>query len=74
MKKSQDHFDVLRKIKNRFGTTQREMAKTLNFSLKQLNYIYVLTPKGIGEKTKLTINFMKRIMKEYYELKRELDK
>ena len=26
---------------------------------KKVNYIYALTPKGIGEKTKLTINFMK---------------
>jgi len=47
MKKSQDHFNVLRKIKNRFDTTQREMAKSLNFSLRQLKYIYFLTPKKI---------------------------
>ena len=40
---------------------------------KKINYIYVLTPKGIAEKTKLTINFMKRKMKEYDELKKELD-
>lgn len=40
----------------------------------KLNYIYVLTPKGISEKTKLTINFMKRKMREYDELKNELDK
>jgi len=40
----------------------------------KLNYLYVLTPKGIGEKTKLTINFMKRKMKEYDELKAELKK
>jgi len=38
----------------------------------KINYIYVLTPKGIAEKTKLTINFMKRKMKEYEELKREV--
>ena len=38
------------------------------------NYIYVLTPKGISEKTKLTINFMKRKMNEYDELKKELGK
>ena len=38
------------------------------------NYIYVLTPKGIVEKTKLTINFMKRKMREYDELKEELKK
>ena len=33
---------------------------------------YILTPKGIAERTKLTINFMKRKMKEYDELKKEL--
>ena len=37
-----------------------------------MNYIYVLTPKGIAEKTKLTINFMKRKMQEYDELKKEI--
>mgnify|MGYP001247734617 FL=1 len=40
----------------------------------KVNYIYVLTPKGITEKTKLTINFMKRKMKEYEELKKEIGK
>ena len=40
----------------------------------KLNYFYVLTPKGISEKTKLTINFMKRKMKDYDELKKELKK
>ena len=40
----------------------------------KINYIYVLTPKGIAEKTKLTINFMKRKMQEYDELKQELRK
>ena len=38
----------------------------------KINYLYVLTPKGIAEKTKLTINFMKRKLKEYDELKSEL--
>ena len=41
---------------------------------KKINYIYILTPKGISEKTKLTINFMKRKMKEYDELKKEIEK
>ena len=40
----------------------------------KLNYIYLLTPKGISEKTKLTINFMARKMKEYEELKNEIEK
>ncbi len=40
----------------------------------KINYIYVLTPKGISHKTKLTLNFMKRKMKEYEELKKEISK
>ena len=39
---------------------------------KKINYIYVLTPKGIAVKTKLTINFVKRKMIEYDQLKKEL--
>ena len=40
----------------------------------KINYIYILTPKGISEKTKLTVNFMKLKMKEYDELKKEISK
>ena len=36
------------------------------------NYFYILTPSGIKEKTKLTLNFMKRKMQEYEELKRNI--
>ena len=39
----------------------------------KFNYFYVLTPKGIAQKTKLTVNFMKMKMKEYDELKSEMD-
>jgi hypothetical protein len=41
---------------------------------KKINYFYTLTTKGLSEKTKLTINFMQRKMKEYEELKKEIDK
>ncbi len=41
---------------------------------QKINYIYILTPKGISEKTKLTISFMKRKMKEYDDLLNELKK
>tara|TARA_Y100000590_G_C15745229_1_gene1021779 strand:+ start:4705 stop:4974 length:270 start_codon:yes stop_codon:yes gene_type:complete len=55
---------------------QKGLIKIKNFEKNpdKLNYIYVLTPKGITEKTKLTINFMKRKMEEYDELKREIKK
>jgi EPS-associated MarR family transcriptional regulator len=50
------------------------LVKIENFKKNpnKLNYFYILTPKGISEKTKLTLNFMKRKMKEYDELKKEL--
>jgi hypothetical protein len=32
-----------------------------------------LTPKGVSQKTKLTINFMNRKMEEYDELKSEIE-
>ena len=53
---------------------KKGLVKIENFKKNpnKLNYFYVLTPAGISEKTKLTINFMKRKMKEYDELKNEL--
>ena len=93
-----DHFELLRKIKSKPNSSQRELASDLGFSLGKLNYclkalkekgfikiknfqknpnkiryVYILTPKGISEKTKLTLNFMKRKIKEYDELKKEID-
>ncbi len=55
---------------------QKGFIKIKNFKKNpnKLNYFYILTPKGISEKTKLTINFMKRKMNEYEELKNELKK
>ena len=53
---------------------EKGLVKIENFKKnpKKINYIYVLTPKGISAKTKLTLNFMKRKMTEYDELKSEL--
>ena len=50
------------------------LIKINNFrnNKNKLGYIYILTAQGISEKTKLTVNFMKRKMKEYDELKKEL--
>ena len=53
---------------------QKGFIKIKNFKRnpKKINYLYLLTPQGISEKTKLTVNFMKRKMREYDELKKEL--
>ena len=50
------------------------LIKIKNFgkSTDKIKYLYVLTPKGLVEKTNITIRFMKLKMKEYDELKKEL--
>ena len=52
------------------------LVKLNNFSQNpnKLNYAYVLTPRGISEKTKLTLAFMKRKIEEYEELRKEIEK
>jgi len=54
---------------------KKGLIKLENFQnqTNKISYLqYLITPKGIVERTKLTINFMKRKMKEYDELKKEL--
>tara|TARA_Y100000816_G_scaffold156892_1_gene111921 strand:- start:568 stop:879 length:312 start_codon:yes stop_codon:yes gene_type:complete len=56
---------------------KKGLVKIKNFNKKKnkINSLqYILTPKGINERMQLTINFMKRKMQEYDELKKELDK
>ena len=50
------------------------LIKIQNFkkNQKKINYLYILTPQGISSKTKLTISFMQKKMKEYDELKSEI--
>ena len=53
---------------------QKGLVKIKIFKITQRNQtIYILTKKGLTEKTKLTIHFMERKMKEYDELKKEID-
>ena len=51
---------------------KRGLVKITNFNKnpKKLNYIYILTPKGISEKTKHHKFYEKKMM-EYDELKKE---
>ncbi len=47
--------------------------KNFNLQKKKIQYIkYVLTPKGILERSRLTVNFMHKKLKEYDELKNEM--
>ena len=56
---------------------EKGLVKISNFKNQKnkINYIqYIITSKGIAQRTKLTINFMKRKLQEYDELKKELKK
>ncbi len=94
-----DQFNILRKIRSKSNSSQRQLATELGFSLGKINYClkalidkvlvkiknfkkntnkikyaYILTPKGVATKTKITLNFMRRKMKEYDELKAEIER
>ena len=55
---------------------QKGFIKINNFknSKHKLQYSYLLTPTGIEEKTKLTIEFLKVKTKEYEVLKEEVER
>lgn len=51
------------------------LLKATNFrnSKNKLAYMYLLTPTGIEEKTKITLRFLKNKIQEYESLKLEID-
>lgn len=53
---------------------QKGLIKIDNFkkNRNKINYFYVLTPKGINYRVKLTLKFMEKKMKEYDDLKKEI--
>ncbi len=53
---------------------KKGLVKFQNFknNPNKFSYSYLITPKGIKEKTKLTISFMQQKMKEYDDLKAEI--
>lgn len=54
---------------------QRGLVKAGNFrrSESKINYAYCLTPKGIEEKARITLRFLRLKQKEYESLERELN-
>jgi len=54
----------------------RGSVKATNFtnSKNRKAYMYLLTPRGIEEKTRMTARFLKSKMREYELLKREIEK
>jgi EPS-associated MarR family transcriptional regulator len=48
-------------------------ANNFKNSNKKLAYFYILTPSGMEQKAKITMNFLKRKMNDYEELKKEIE-
>ena len=62
-------------IQKEFLKIKKGLVKIKNFqkSKDKVNHIkYIITPKGISLRTKLTITFMQKKMKEYDDLKSEI--
>ncbi len=55
--------------------TEKGFIKVNNFrnSSKKIQYSYLLTPKGIEEKAKLTLDFIRIKTQEYDTLKQEIE-
>lgn len=55
---------------------EKGWVKARNFqeSANKKAYVYLLTPKGIEEKARVTMRFLKYKMQEYETLKREISK
>jgi EPS-associated MarR family transcriptional regulator len=55
--------------------TEKGLIKLINFSRNpnKAGYSYLLTPKGIEEKGRLTISFLKSKIEEYELLKNEIE-
>jgi EPS-associated MarR family transcriptional regulator len=53
---------------------EKGLVKASNFKTNSNKkaYLYLLTPKGIDEKARVTVRFLKHKLTEYEELKRDL--
>ena len=73
-KKGEEYFRNVEEKISLKALKLKGLIKVKNFQKNpnKINYLYILTPKGIAEKTRLTINFMKIKLNEYEKLKKEL--
>ena len=53
---------------------EKGMLKVSNFRSNdhKLRYAYILTPQGLDEKARLTVSFLRRKVREYYEIQSEI--
>ena len=64
----------------KFNYCLKELAKKGNVKIERFTtsdnkaaYVYLLTPRGINEKARITASFLKRKLHEYEEIKQEIE-
>ena len=78
MKDNEDHFELLRKIKNKPSSSQRELAGELGFSLGKLNYcLNELKKKGFikvknFKKSKKKLSYLYMLTPSGFTMKKNL--
>ncbi len=48
-------------------------ARNFKENPNKAGYLYLLTPSGVEQKTKVTVRFLKRKMQEYEQIKTEIE-
>ena len=82
-------YKLLKLLEARPDISQRELARELGVSLGKTNYCvkvdnfrnsqnklayaYILTPKGVSEKAKVTLSFLQRKRNEFEAIKKEIE-
>ena len=53
---------------------KKGLIKVIRFksAKNKIPYTYILTPRGLEEKARLTVNFLRRKISEYEEIKRQI--
>jgi MarR family transcriptional regulator, temperature-dependent positive regulator of motility len=49
-------------------------AKNFNNSSRKRQYMYKLTPKGLGERTRVALSFLRQKAAEFDEIRREIER
>ncbi len=75
--------DVARRLRISVGKANYCLSALVEKGLVKINnvrkannklaYAYLLTPRGIEEKTRITVSFLQRKMREYGDLQREIE-
>ena len=73
-KRLKEEKSELIEIDSKYYDTEKKSNEDLDNSKNKLNYVYILTPKGIKQKTAITKKFIIKKKQEYDKLNSYLNK